>query len=188
MNPDPQFLPQTVTHLRSYTDRVTESIGLLTEAQCNWRPNPEVWSLGLILEHLITANRAYFPVLAEIGQGTYKMKFWTRISPLSGVLGRSMIQNLGPNTGKKYTAPPAFRPRLSQVTADIVPRYREMHTELIALLEALNPAELSRLRIASPASGFITYSLRDALRIVDVHEARHLQQAERLQKHPDFPH
>jgi hypothetical protein len=187
MSTHSQLLHQTIESLRNATTRVEDACGSLTDFQLNWRPDPKTWSVGLILEHLITTNRTYFPVFREIAEGKYKMKFWTRISPLSGSLGKSMVKTLGPDTSKTYLSPPAFRPTRSKVDAQVIARFREMQEELIGLIQRMDKVDLDKTKISSPASGFITYSLHHAIRIVDLHEARHLQQADRLIAHPDFP-
>lgn len=187
MSTDTQFLQSTADHVRAHTARAEKTFGTLSESRINWQPHPNVWSVGLILDHLVTTNATYFPQLEAIAEGTYKMKLWTRISPFSGVLGRSMAKNLGPDYSKKYSAPPAFRPSQSKVSPDILEKFNDSQNKILSLLNRMEDVPLERIKIASPATGFITYSLKAALTVIDVHTARHLQQADRLLALPEFP-
>jgi hypothetical protein len=146
-----------------------------------------VWSVGLILDHIVTTNATYFPQLKTIADGSYKMKFWTRFSPFSGIFGRSMVKQLGPDYSKKFVAPPAFRPASSKVHKDILKYFGESQNQLLSFLNRLEAQPIGRLKIVSPASDFITYSLKAALTVIDVHTARHLQQADRLMELSEFP-
>lgn len=187
MSTDTQFLQSTADHVRAHTARAEKTFAEFSVSQLNWQPNPGVWSVGLILNHLVTTNGTYFPQLEAIAAGTYKMKLWTKISPFSGILGRSMIKQLGPDYAKKYTSPPAFRPVQSKVSTEILDQFGESQNQILSLLNRLEDQSLGRIKIASPASGFITYSLKAALTVIDVHTARHLQQADRLIQQSQFP-
>jgi hypothetical protein len=181
-------LLQTIAgHIRAHSDRAQANFGKLSEVQLNWQPHPDTWSVGVILDHLIVTHQSYFPVLDSIVEGTYKMNFWSRISPFSGLLGRSLIKQLGPDYAKKFKSPPAFRPTHSKVDPGILDEFIACQDRILSILDGLQGRPISKLRMPSPASGFITYPVRDALQVIDVHTARHFQQADRLMAHDEFP-
>ncbi|HHG83374.1 MAG TPA: DinB family protein [Bacteroidetes bacterium] len=187
MEHNARFLKTIVAALEKNGETAQESFGALSLAQLNWKPDKDVWSVGVILDHLIVTKRSYFPVFKEIVEDKYKMSFWTRWSPFSQVLGKTMVKNLGQNSKRKYATPPAFRSSLSRVEGNIMDQFLIAQGELLELMEGLAEKELRKIRIPSPASSFLTYSCWQALRIIDVHEDRHFQQASRLMELPGFP-
>ena len=182
-----RFLKATTTSIEKHSQTAKDAVGPLTLTQINWQPNPKVWSVGVVLNHLIVTNRSYLPVLKEIASGTYKMSFWARWSPFSQTLGRTMVKNLGPNPKRKYSSPPAFRPTLSKCDENILQQFLDSQQELLETMRKLESIDLGKIKIPSPASSFLTYSVWHAIRIIDVHEARHMQQISNLMGLPGYP-
>ncbi|MEE8148016.1 MAG: hypothetical protein V3T24_10465, partial [Longimicrobiales bacterium] len=58
--------------------------------------------------------------------------------------------------------------------------------ELLRLLKAAEGADLTRIKVPSPASSLIRFRLGDAFRLIVEHEKRHLLQATRVMAAPGF--
>ena len=181
------YLPEQLSKLQAQTSKVRELFGGLSESQLNWQPSAEQWSIGLCLEHLIRSNSTYFPVLQAIGDGTARMGFWTKVSPFSNYFGNMLLKATGPVVKQKMKAPPAFKPVSSEVGPDIVPRFEQHQIALVNLLRRTDSIGHTEFKIPSPAMGLITYRLDVAVNILAQHEERHVLQAERVLKHPEFP-
>lgn len=179
-------ISEWLNRLEAVREQVDARFGGMHFDRLNWKPDAATWSVAQVLDHVLTSNETYFDLFDEIASGKRKRRFWERISPFSGVLGRKMVKDLGAEVRKKYTSPPAFRPKQSQITADIVDRFDDHIKALKEKYEALRGQD-GRQIITSPAAGFITYSLHNALAIIAGHAERHLYQAIRLAEHTNFP-
>jgi hypothetical protein len=159
----------------------------LTAAQVNWKPEPTKWSIAQCLNHLMVANTSYFPIFDRLLGGSYHLPFFHRLNPFNKSLGALMVRYLGPQVTKKLTAPKLFTPSASDLPPDIVSRFSEHQETVKAYFSKLQALDCDRIVIVSPASNFVTYSLRSAMQIITVHEQRHLNQARRVFDHPNFP-
>jgi hypothetical protein len=175
--------------VREATDlgrQAEERFGGLTARELNWRPNPEEWSVGQCLDHLIIATTLYFPAFRDIQGGTKRSTFWERVPLLPSLFGPWMIRLLSPERSAKVPAPAVFCPTESLVAPQIVGTFAATQQELVRFMAGTAPRDLDRI-VTSPASRFITYDLLDAYRILVVHAQLHLQQARRVTELPGFP-
>lgn len=180
-------LGEVVEQLGAIAGEARREFGGLSAAQLNWKPGPDEWSVGQCFEHLMKTNRSFFPVLERIARGERRNSAWERWSPLSGLFGRLITRTVGQEGGRKFKAPRKLRPSASDHEADIVERFAGHQSELAGLMRAPERADLKRTVVTSPISGFVTYSLLDACRIIVAHERRHLRQARRVTETPGFP-
>lgn len=181
------YLHAMIERLRNHAARVEQHFGQLSNAQLNWKTNPESWSVAQCLDHLITSNAGYFPTFRAIGTGQAKMGFWARISPLSGFFGDMLLRETGPQVKRKMKAPKVFAPSSSQLDTGILARFQQQQKELIELLLATDVVGHEGFKIPSPVTGMITYRLDFAVQIIVQHEERHIIQALNVMQHPGFP-
>lgn len=174
--------------LEAVTHQVRSEFGGLSAEQLNWAAAAGRWSIAQCLDHLMTINRLYFPMLAAVADGSYRPSLWARISPLSGFFGGLLVKSLGPDSPKPVKTSPKAQPSSSQISADIVARFAAHQTDLIKHITAI-PASVDpdRVVVTSPLVGVVTYSLTDCLTLLVVHEERHLGQARRVVAAPGFP-
>jgi hypothetical protein len=174
---------------RATGSHVQARFGHLTVAQLNWKPAPDRWSVGQCLDHLVTADTAYFPQFDAILAGHYKPTLWQRVPGLPTFFGRALLKSIHPDNVKKSKAPGILAPASSQVDAGIVRRFGDASARVIGYLEGVSDRGLDpdRIVIASPVLGAITYSLFDAFRVIVHHERRHVQQADRVVALDAFP-
>lgn len=64
-----------IEEIDKLTSRFVHEFSNLSEVELNWKPNPKAWSIAQHIEHLIIINQTYFPVLAELKSGQYKLPF-----------------------------------------------------------------------------------------------------------------
>ena len=177
----------TVSVLASVAEEAKVRFGSMSGAQLNWRPAEKNWSIAQCLDHLITTHSLYFPLFERLVAG-YKPSFWEKVSPLSGVLGRSLIKSMRPENPKKMKTAAKAEPSKSEIGADIVERFSEHQRQLIEHLKSV-PAEIDPVKtiITSPLMGLVTYCLDDTYTILAVHSQRHLAQAKRVTEAAGFP-
>ena len=176
-----------VGQLGEVAEEARREFGPLSAAQVNWKPSAEEWSVGQCFEHLIKTNGGFVNVLEGIARGEHRPGAWERWSPLSGFFGWMLERTLSREGGPKFKAPAKLVPAASGVEPEIVERFAAHQRELAGLMRRVAHVNLRETVVTSPVSGFVTYSLRDAFRIVVAHERRHLRQARRVTRTPGFP-
>lgn len=177
-----------LVELQSITDDARAIFGQLSERQVNWKPSAEQWSVGQCFDHLIKTNGRFFPKLEQLARGEHQSTLWERLSPFSGIFGRMMLKSLAPDSSRKFKAPPGIQPATSDIDASVISRFAEHQNELAEKIRrATAVADPEKTIVTSPVAKAVTYSLRDALRILVVHERRHFEQARRVTQTEGFP-
>ncbi len=184
MNPE---LKSLIVAAKSVAEDARTLFGGLSEAQLNWQPNAESWSVGLCLEHLIKTNEELFDAAESHIKGIHKKTIFERLALGSNYFGNYALKAVQPENKSKIKAPKVFRPTASSVSADVVERFAENQQKVIDLMQASAKLDLEKTIITSPVAPFIVYSLFNAFKIVVTHERRHFRQAQNVMELGDFP-
>ncbi len=164
---------------------VTATARDLSPAQLAWTPPEGGWSIGQVLEHLVTVADSYYRVVRPL--------VYAPDAP-AGELGRSgwdptwtgwlLVSSL--RSKRRMPAPAIWRvgpgPR-----ANVLQAFLDRQQVLVQLLRASAALHWKRVRLRSPASRLIRLNLGDAFTALVVHGQRHAQQMERLRAHAGFP-
>lgn len=184
MNPE---LNGFITAAKSIAYDAQTLFGGLSEAQLNWQPDPESWSVGACLEHLIKTNDEMLGAVESHITGAHRKTIFERLALGSNYFGNYVLKAVQPENKNKLKAPKVFRPAASDVAADVVDRFIENQERVIELMRRSERLDLEKTIITSPAARFITYSLFNAYKIVVTHERRHFRQAQNVMELPGFP-
>ncbi len=169
------------------TDQTLAGFGGLTALQLNWKPSADQWSVAQCFDHLVVANTAYFPIFEKVLSGEKRNTFWESLPWLPAFWGKLVIKAVSPESPRKLKAPRIFRPSSSEFDGAIVRRFIDQQNQVITYMKATEDLDLENIKISSPVTRFITYSLMDTFRIIINHEQRHLLQAMRVSKMEGFP-
>jgi hypothetical protein len=180
-------LSRLLSSANAISDQTLAAFGHLTSHQLNWKPGPGQWSVAQCFDHLLTANAAYFPIFDKVLSGEKKNTFWESLPWLPAFWGKMLIKSLDPESRLKLKAPKIFQPSSSSVDGAIIRRFLDQQGQVIGYLKASEGLDLKKVKISSPATRLITYSLMDGYRIIITHEERHLLQAERVTEMDGFP-
>jgi hypothetical protein len=180
-------VPGLVADAEAVARDAQTAFGKLSAEQLNWKPTPESWSVAQCLEHLLVANREMFPVITAAASGAHQATVWERMPVLPSLMGRFMVKAVSPAAKLKVKAPAKIRPSASTLDPQIVTRFVEHQSEVVAHLKRLAEVDAAQLVVTSPLSSAVIYSLLDAGRIIVAHQRRHLAQAERVMQSPGFP-
>ena len=168
-------------------DQVAEKFSTLTVEQLNWKPNPRSWSIGQVMDHLIVSNSLYFPTFELIISGKKRTNIWEKIGLFRKFFGRFLINGLTPGSDQNIQAPKAFIPTFSEVDPAIFQKFIDTHIKLSGMIKQMEGLDLERIVISSPASAPITYTMKDCVTILTVHQQRHLVQMKRVFQTHAFP-
>jgi hypothetical protein len=164
-----------------------ELVGPLNEAQLNWKPAPDRWSIAQCLEHLAVTAEKFAPYFTKaLAQSREKHSASAAPAYRPTFLGGWVIKQVLPETTKKGTAPKIFRPSSSNVDRPLEKFLAEQET-FLEFVRAAKGIDYNKTRLRSPVTPLLRYSLADAYVITVVHGQRHLQQARRVRETPGFP-
>lgn len=159
----------------------------LSEPALNWQPTPGSWSIAQCVDHLVLTNDAVLAAIrATVENNRDDLKPRTRPIQAAGWLSRKFVQNIGPDAGTKYKAPKKIVP-VSQLSAGTVTRFLELQKSLEKFMAEFGEADLGALRYPNPLLPVLRWTVDTGLLILIVHNARHLQQAERVRGSETFP-
>lgn len=165
-----------LTELQEVTTRVHELQARLSNNA--WRERPVVgkWSPIECIEHLNVTNRWYVEHLEAKTKNARPGTAPERMSFLGWIVWRSQ------RSRKKYSyakTTARFVPPSELNPNSVLREFFELQERLRILILHIQSLPLSRIKMTSPFNEKITYDLYSAIRIVTVHEFRHLEQAER---------
>lgn len=162
------------------TDTFQGAFGKMSAEELNWKPEPQSWSIAQIVDHLITTNETYFPIIRQIREGTYSTPRVGRIGWIRNFLGNLILKSVSPDYQRKTKTFPQWEPSSSALEGDIIIRFADHQGQLATLIK--DSADLLRKKtvISSPINRNIVYTLEKAFEIIVTHEKRHLQQALRV--------
>lgn len=186
--PRSRKLEEWIAAYESAGRRMHELTDGLSGEQINWKPAPDRWSVAQCLDHLEVTMRIYLDPLEPVverawgedraggepyGRGTF--------------MGRLLVRALR-KPGKRYPAPPSFRPSRSELDPDAVRRgFDEAIGGLRAAAGRCRGLDLGGIRMPWPVFRPVKMSLAQAFELQALHLHRHLDQAERVTREPRFP-
>jgi len=188
--------------LRLAGEEAKELAAGLTSGQLWWRPEPDRWSVGQCLEHLVLAGEAYLEVLDDAIEEGRRRELRTEGSYSPNLVGRWLPGVLDPPPGLKIPAPRRIRPRPPERKAPDaaggdgaplddeagpLPDFLALRNRFEERLAAADGLDLGRLRVPSPFVPLIRFDLGSAFRVIAAHERRHLWQARQVREAEDFP-
>jgi hypothetical protein len=145
-----------------------------------WKPDPKKWSAAQSIEHILVTNEQYFPILEKRlkaggdksnNKKTYKPTFW----------GKMVYRAVDPalmKTKKSRTAK-IFNPQPTVEIPTLIQRFEKDQKRLKSILEKSFEVDTTQ-KIPSPLTGFVRFSLIDAMAIISKHEIRHYLQAKNV--------
>ena len=159
----------------------------LTETQFTWRPEPESWSIQECLGHLTMVGQYEIRLIEKAIQDG-RSRGVTGNGPFQyGWLERRILRATEPPIRRKFPAPRRFRPNHGQPVTAILPTFLHVQREFIRMAELSKGLDLVRVRVHTPISRFVRFSLGLTLAQQAAHERRHLEQARRVRENPEFP-
>jgi hypothetical protein len=184
MHPDLEQLKQEFDAIRADTGRLMTG---MRDDQFNWRPAPGRWSIGECLSHLNVVDGLDVDLLARAVAGA-RAKGWTGSGPFRyGRVSAWLIRKLEPPVQSKTNAPKVYQPPPDQPRERVVAEFHRIHERLLEVLAAADGLDLVRVKIPTPVARWIRFSFTPRMRLIAVHDRRHLWQAWQVPTNPGFP-
>ena len=160
--------------------------GTLTDAQLNWRPAPEKWSIGQCLFHLATTDQVLGAIDRAIANA--RARGWVSSGPFRyGWFTRWMIKSMEPPPKRRMRTFPILTPPTTPLSRDEVLRTFDASRErLLERIRAAGGLDLERAIVISPVNRLIRMPLGGYLAFLAAHDRRHLWQARSVKAAPGF--
>lgn len=157
------------------------------------KPTPNSWSAAECFQHLLFTNSGYLKHFNEVVSSSQEVNEFNSFNHSSilrkesighpfkhSFWGKLILFFVNPKTKMKSKTTASFNPSNSKVDPDVVKKYLEQHDQLTKTISGMKNLDLKRLSMTSPINIKIKYNLGDAIRILVLHDERHIQQAERV--------
>lgn len=150
-------------------------------AQCNAeelnkRSSQDSWSALECLEHLNIYSDYYIP---EMKKTIQKSKYKEPSGQFkSGLLGNYFVKMVGPlDQSKKMKTLSASNPIGSSINSSSLKRFQDYQVKTLDLLKNAKDVDLAKNKIGISIAPWLKIKLGDALRVVIMHNKRHVIQA-----------
>ena len=184
----PDLLNTIIAEAEKNSDTARKLTSGLTEAQLNWKPSAEQWSIAQCLEHLAVATKGfenYFNSALERGRENFPATGPPAYRP--SILGGWLAKYVSPEAPRKLSAPKIFRPAESSDIPGSLEKFLGEQTKFLDFVRRCSGIDYNKTRLRSPVTPLMRYSLADAFVITVLHGQRHLAQARRVREMPEFP-
>lgn len=163
--------------LDELTGEFRERFADLPEDELKRKPNGQTWSIAENMQHLITVNESYFPLVEQLQAGSYKPPFLSRLPFFVKFMGNTLLKSVDPARRKKMKTFPMWEPEAANIHGDIVTDFEKHQAALKKMISSAGPLLEKHTVISSPVNRNIVYTLEKAFEILVAHEERHLNQA-----------
>ncbi|HKS06732.1 MAG TPA: DinB family protein [Gemmatimonadaceae bacterium] len=178
--PVAQQLESLRAELRESQSAIASFAARVSDQDFSRRPPSGGWSAAECIAHLTLTTEGYIPLLSaarrKVPEGTalpsaYKMGFgawllWWILKPPARGYSRSRTL-------------PAFVPGSAAPKAATLAAFDRSQEALLAWIASVERAPLNHMMLTSPFNEKMKYNAYGALRVIAVHQQRHIWQAER---------
>lgn len=182
-----QFLQANKSELSNLKSELESIFEKYTENQKKWKPSPKEWSIDEITVHIAQTLRLYLEKMEPVKTKT-KEKGLVQVSAYSpSWIGRLFVKFLSPESSFKLKTFKPFKPEKISTAGSPESFLFDYISRLINFIVDIDGYDIKKLRLSSPASSFIRFTVGEAVEINVVHIQRHVAQIKRLTHRPEFP-
>jgi DinB superfamily len=177
VSPELGQVKQELLDARERARRLSEG---LTETTWATALAPGQWSIAECVTHLNITSERYIPIVDDAIREGRDLGVKANAPPRRDFMGWLLAKMLEPpyRMRMKTTAP--FVPVRIEPMADVLERFDYLQGELLVRIDRAHGLPLERLRVVSPFNAKVKYNLYSALKLIPVHQRRHLWQAEQV--------
>lgn len=154
----------------------------LNDAQAQFRPAADAWTIAEIAEHLGITNGGFVRIAYKL----IKQSEAAEASPLTGLaLKHVLLTDDGQQNPQPFPAPDLVKPKGGQSLADSFAKIEQAHADIQTARPRLEASDCSPATFPHPAVGQL--NPYQWLIVYGEHLDRHRQQIERIKAAPTFP-
>jgi hypothetical protein len=162
------------------TKDAADLVAGLSEEEFNWRPAPGQWSVEECLSHLTMVGHVEVGHIERAIEDA-RSRGLTGSGPFEySALERWIMRETEPPARTHRSTPKRFTPLHNQPVTAILPTFNHVQNMFILHIERADGLNLKRVKVVTPVSRFLKFSLGIAFAQAAAHERRHLEQARRV--------
>jgi len=177
VTPELGQIKQELLDARERARRLSEG---LSDTLWGTAPAPGKWSIAECVTHLNITSERYVPIIDDAIREGREIGAKAARPPRRDFMGWLLARMLEPpyRMRMKTTAP--FVPARIEPMTDVLERFDYLQGELLVRIDRAQGLPLERLHVVSPFNARVKYNLYSALKLIPVHQRRHLWQAEQV--------
>jgi hypothetical protein len=182
------FLQTVIEEVDKNSLGAQQLVAGLSDNQLSWTSSPDKWSIAQCLDHLAVTSRQFNSYLTTaIERGREKWPVTSAVPYKPSWVGGWLIKQVVPETTRKVPAPKVFRPSQSPAIEGALEKFLDQQNEFLRFVREAKGIDYNKIRLRSPVTPLMRYSLADAFVVTVVHGRRHLAQAKRVRDTFEFP-
>lgn len=189
--PEPMRLrPELEDLSRQFHDILSNTEELvtgLTFEQFHWRPKLSHWSIGECISHLIEVDRTDIPLIGDSIEAGHAQGVYRPGPYRYSLRSQWFIRQIEPPVSLRFRTAKRYDPVPNLLPSKVMSEFRDVNRRIQQLLERADGLDLARNSVPSPFSSWLHFPLGQRFRLVAAHDRRHLWQAWKVRRNPDFP-
>lgn len=169
---------EVIELLRKSEEEMLRAIDGLTDQQWTFKPAPERWSIGEVVEHIVLADALLFDTAVKALDGRMD-EAWNATLAKSDVLRKAL-----PNRSRRVDAPAAIKPQQAMTRAALVSRFKEQRAKALAFARETDKP-LKAHTAQNPFFGSL--NAHQWLLYIPLHHVRHNQQIAEVKASSGYP-
>lgn len=168
------------SHLKDSKKAVLKTIKGLSDAQLNFKPSPDEWSIDGCLKHIAASEKAIFSMVEEAMKQPANPEKRANIK----MSDEELVKMIESREKKAKTMDP-LKPENTPfaTTQDAMASFNESRQKVIDYVQSTKE-DMRNHVLELPFGHFDAYQM---LLFIAGHSTRHHRQMEEIQAHPDFP-
>ena len=150
----------------------------LTDEQWAFKPAPERWSMGEVVEHIVLADALMFDLAVKSLDSMANPK-WQETLSKTDVLRKAL-----PNRSRRVDAPAAIKPAHKMTRTDLLARFKEQRGRALAYVRDTQRPLKAHM---APNPFFGDLNAHQWLLYIPLHHLRHNQQIAEVKETAGFP-
>jgi hypothetical protein len=169
---------EAIELLEKSEQELMQAISGLTDQQWSFKPGPDRWSVGEVVEHIVLADALLFETAIKSLDSAPNPKWETILAKTS------LIKKAIPDRSRKVDAPAAIKPQQAATRAALLARFKEQRAKTMAYVRDTDKP-LKAHTAANPFFGDL--NAHQWLIYIPLHHLRHNQQIAEVKASPGFP-
>lgn len=155
-----------------------QAIDGLTEQQWSFKPGPDRWSVGEVVEHIVLADALLFETAITSLDGRPDATWDVTVSKTD------MLRKALPNRSRRVDAPALLKPQQTMTRDGLLSRFKEQRSRALAYArDADKPLKAH----TAPNPFFGSLNAHQWLLYIPLHHMRHNLQIAEVKAAPDYP-
>lgn len=159
-----------------------ELLNGLTEEQFNKKPGSGGWSVGECVDHLIITGKDYTNQIERGLKKAQQKNLMLKSNYKFSWIGKKFIKNIEPPVKRKFKVPARWSPDFKLNLKNLKNDFLILQERYIDLIYDSKGLDIMKVKLPSPATSLLRFSIYEMFAVNAAHQRRHLWQAGNVKK------